>query len=75
MDAAELYRVTGGNPFYVSEILDTGWPSVPPTVRDVVARLARLTPAARRAVETAAVTGARCDLVLLASVLEDLAGR
>jgi DNA-binding CsgD family transcriptional regulator/tetratricopeptide (TPR) repeat protein len=70
-DAAELYRVTGGNPFYVSEILDAGWPSVPPTVRDVVAaRLARLTPPARRAVETAAVIGARVDLALLASVLE-----
>ena len=70
-DAAELYRVTGGNPFYVSEILAAGWPSVPPTVRDVVAaRLARLTPAARRAVETAAVIGARVDLALLASVLD-----
>ena len=42
MDAAELHRVTGGNPFYVSEILEAGWPSVPPTVRDAVgARLAR----------------------------------
>jgi predicted ATPase len=70
-DAAELYRVTGGNPFYVSEILAAGWPSVPPTVRDVVAaRLARLTPPARRAVETAAVIGARVDLALLASVLD-----
>ena len=34
VDAAELYRVTGGNPFYVREILEAGWPSVPPTVRD-----------------------------------------
>ena len=42
VDAAELYRVTGGNPFYVREILEAGWPSVPPTVRDAVAaRLAR----------------------------------
>src|SRR5262249_56703369 len=42
VDAAELHRITGGNPFYVSEILEAGWPSVPPTVRDVVgARLAR----------------------------------
>ena len=46
VDAAELHRVTGGNPFYVSEILDAGWPSVPPTVRDAVgARLARAAPA------------------------------
>jgi predicted ATPase len=36
IDAGELHRVTGGNPFYVSEILAAGWPSVPPTVRDAV---------------------------------------
>jgi hypothetical protein len=49
VDAAELHRVTGGNPFYVSEILAAGWPSVPPTVRDAVgARLARSSPGARR---------------------------
>src|SRR5262245_18526372 len=34
VDAAELHRVTGGNPFYVIEVLEAGWPSVPPTVRD-----------------------------------------
>src|SRR5689334_25333286 len=44
VDAAELHRITGGNLFYVSEILTAGWPSVPPTVRDAVgARLARTT--------------------------------
>jgi hypothetical protein len=49
-DPAELYRVTGGNPFYVREVLEAGWPSVPPTVRGMVgARLARLSPAAREA--------------------------
>src|SRR5204863_6093336 len=42
VDAAELRRITGGNPFYVSEMLEAGWPSVPPTVRDAAgARLAR----------------------------------
>ena len=73
VDAAELHRVTGGNPFYVTEMLEAGWPSVPPTVRDVVAaRLARLSPGTRRAVETAAVMGARVDLPLLSSAGEDL---
>jgi DNA-binding CsgD family transcriptional regulator len=72
VDAAELYRVTGGNPFYVSEIVAAGWPSVPATVRDVVAaRLARLSPGSRRAVETAAVMGARVDVALLATGGED----
>ena len=70
VDAGELYRVTGGNPFYVSEVLAGGWPSVPPTVRDVVgARLARSGPGTRRAVEAAAVIGTRVNAALLSSVL------
>jgi DNA-binding CsgD family transcriptional regulator/tetratricopeptide (TPR) repeat protein len=70
VDADELYRVTGGNPFYVTEILAGGWPSVPPTVRDAVgARLARSSPGTRRAVEAAAVTGTRVNRKLLVSVL------
>ena len=72
VDAAELHRVTGGNPFYVSEILAAGWPSVPPTVRDAVgARLARCSPSAREIVETAAVIGGRVQPALLASVHPD----
>ncbi|HEY7012773.1 MAG TPA: AAA family ATPase [Streptosporangiaceae bacterium] len=70
VDAAELYRVTGGNPFFVSEILEAGWPSVPPTVRDAVgARLARSAPGTRRAVESAAVIGMRVSRSLLSSVM------
>jgi len=33
---ADLHQVTGGNPFYVREILEAGWPSIPSTVRDAV---------------------------------------
>ena len=45
VDAAELCRVTGGNPFLVCEAIEGGWPAIPPTVRDVVAaRLARSDP-------------------------------
>jgi predicted ATPase len=62
IDAGELYRVTGGNPFYVSEIIGAGWPSVPPAVRDAVgARLARSSTSTRRVVEAAAVIGVRVD--------------
>ena len=72
VDTAELYRLTGGNPFYVCEILEAGWPSVPPTVRDAVgARLARCSAGTRRAVESAAVIGARVPWPLLAPVLDD----
>src|SRR6185437_6473980 len=51
IDAAELHRITGGNPFYVNEVLAARWPSVPPTVSDAVgARLARCNPSAREIV-------------------------
>jgi DNA-binding CsgD family transcriptional regulator/tetratricopeptide (TPR) repeat protein len=70
VDAGELYRVTGGNPFYVSEVIEAGWPSVPPTVRDAVgARLARSGAGTRRLVEAAAVIGVRVDRTLLSAVL------
>ncbi len=75
-DVDELYRVTGGNPFYVTEMVAAGWPSVPGAVRDLVAaRLARLSPGGRRVVEAAAVSGARVDLALLSSVEQGWAGQ
>src|SRR5262249_58393109 len=43
VDAAELYRVTGGNPLYVCEIIEAGGAAVPPTGPDVGG--ARLAPA------------------------------
>ncbi len=70
VDAAELYRVTGGNPFLVCEAIEGGWPAIPPTVRDVVAaRLARSDASVREAIQTAALIGTTVDRALLASVL------
>jgi DNA-binding CsgD family transcriptional regulator/tetratricopeptide (TPR) repeat protein len=72
VDAAKLHAVTGGNPFYVSEVLEAGWPSIPATVRDAVgARLARASAAARRVVESAAIIGTRVDRTLLRQILAD----
>jgi DNA-binding CsgD family transcriptional regulator/tetratricopeptide (TPR) repeat protein len=72
VDAAELHRVTGGNPFYVSEILEAGWPSVPPTVRDaVLARLFRTEYGTRELIEASAVIGPRVDPGLLAALTPD----
>jgi DNA-binding CsgD family transcriptional regulator len=69
VDPAELHRVTGGNPFYVTELVASGWPSIPGTVRDVVAaRLARLSPASRDAVQAAAVVGPRVEPALVAAI-------
>jgi DNA-binding CsgD family transcriptional regulator/tetratricopeptide (TPR) repeat protein len=73
VDATELHRVTGGNPFYVREILEAGWPSVPPTVRDAIgARLSRCSTPTRRALESAAVAGARVDRSLMPWVVAGL---
>lgn len=71
-DAGELHRVTCGNPFFLTEVLAAGSIEVPATVRDaVLARMARLSPAARRAVDVVALAGPRAELGLLESVLGD----
>ena len=36
VDAVELHRTTGGNPFYVTEVLAAGGPDLPAAVRDAV---------------------------------------
>ena len=47
--STSLHQVTGGNPFFVTEVLATPGDGVPATVRDaVIARLARLSDVARR---------------------------
>ena len=58
VDAHELFRQTGGNPFFVTEVLAAGGTGVPSSVRDaVLARAARLDPSARRILDAAAVAG------------------
>jgi DNA-binding CsgD family transcriptional regulator/tetratricopeptide (TPR) repeat protein len=72
VDAAELHAVTGGNPFYVSEVLEAGWPSVPATVRDAVSgRLARAAASTRLVVESAAIIGTRIERALLVPILAE----
>jgi DNA-binding CsgD family transcriptional regulator len=69
LDAAELYRLTGGNPFYVTEVLQAGLSEVPAAARDaVLARAARLSSGARDVLDVAALTGARSDLRLVEAV-------
>ncbi|HEY6101654.1 MAG TPA: AAA family ATPase [bacterium] len=71
IDPALLYRLTGGNPFYVTEVLNAGGSGVPVTVRDsVTARVARLTPSAQTLLECVAIAPTRVE----ASVLRVLAG-
>ena len=69
-DAAALHRHTGGNPFFVAEVLAAGERGIPATVRDaVLARAARLPEPARDALDAAAVIGFRSEPWLLTELL------
>jgi DNA-binding CsgD family transcriptional regulator/tetratricopeptide (TPR) repeat protein len=66
LEAAALYQLTGGNPFYVTEVLRAGMAEVPASARDaVLARAAGLSADARQLLEVAALTGARVEAGLL----------
>lgn len=68
-DATELYRLTGGNPFFVTEVLQSGGLDLPRSARDaVLARLARLPSSARQAAVVAAVIGMHVEPSLLKAV-------
>ena len=72
--ANELFGLTGGNPFLVTEVLEAGAGELPPTAREaVLARVARLSSDARRALEAAAVIGTRVDVALLRAVTTESA--
>lgn len=69
VDLDALCERTGGNAFYVTEVLAGGDGSVPPTVRDaVLARAARLSAAAREVLAAAAVIGFHAEIDVLAAV-------
>jgi predicted ATPase len=69
LDALQLYQQTGGNPFFITEILAAGGAAIPATVRDaVLARVARLSPSSRAVLETATIIGSRIESWLLTKV-------
>lgn len=71
VDAAELYRTTAGNPFFVTEVLAAHSDEIPATVRDaVLARASRLSAPARSLLETIAVSPQQAEVWLI----EALAG-
>src|SRR5262249_40131015 len=60
------YRLTGGNPFYVTEVLRSGKGEVPASARDaVLARAARLGRGSREVLDIAALSGTRVEGRLL----------
>jgi DNA-binding CsgD family transcriptional regulator/tetratricopeptide (TPR) repeat protein len=69
-DPGELYRQTGGNPFFVTEVLAAGGTGVPSSVRDaVLARAARLDVTARELLDAAAIVGTPADTAVVEEVL------
>jgi DNA-binding CsgD family transcriptional regulator len=68
IDAEELYRVTGGNPFFVSEVL-AGEGRIPESIRDaVLARATRLSQSARGLLDAVAIVPPQADLWLIEAV-------
>lgn len=66
MDGAALYQETGGNPFYVSEVLAARTEGVPAAVQQaVLARVASLPEEARDLLELLSVTPGRTDTYVL----------
>ncbi|HEX6255955.1 MAG TPA: EamA family transporter [Euzebyales bacterium] len=71
LDVDVLHHHTGGNPFFVTEALATDTSGVPATVRDaVLARAARLEPAARQVLDAVAVVPAEAELWLVERMVD-----
>jgi DNA-binding CsgD family transcriptional regulator len=71
LNATDLHRLTGGNPFYVTEILGAGpdRDGLPHSVAEaVLGRLARLSDAGRDTAHAVAVCGPRASLALVHAI-------
>jgi DNA-binding CsgD family transcriptional regulator/tetratricopeptide (TPR) repeat protein len=67
----ELYALTGGNPFFVNEVLGVNSPTLPVSARDaVLARVARLSVDARTTLDAVAVYGSSVEPPLVAVISE-----
>lgn len=72
VDAQELYRNTGGNPFFVSEVLAARTKEIPSSVRDaVLARAARLSGPARVLLEALTVAPPAGEIRVLQAIAGD----
>ena len=70
-EAAALRQLTGGNPFYLSQVIAAGTDELPASARDaVLARAARVGPGARTVLDAAALIGTRVEFPLLESVTD-----
>ncbi|MDT4937300.1 MAG: hypothetical protein QOG80_971 [Pseudonocardiales bacterium] len=70
LDGAALYRTTGGNPFFVSEVVASATREIPDTVRDaVLARRSRLPAGAQHVLDSVSVVASRVPQWLLAELV------
>ena len=80
-DAATVFKLSGGNPFFVTELLASTAgdaaaidDSLPPTVRDAIhARLLRLPPKLREMAQVASLVPGHCEWSLLDGLFGDVA--
>jgi DNA-binding CsgD family transcriptional regulator len=76
VDAHELYRQTGGNPFFVTEVLAAGNALIPLSVRDaVLARAARVSPEGTALLEAVAMVPPRAELWMLEELVPEAFNR
>ena len=70
--AEGVHTLTGGNPFFVTEVLASGDATVPVSIREaVLARAARLGPRARELLDLVAIAPGRMERRLLDALLAD----
>jgi DNA-binding CsgD family transcriptional regulator/tetratricopeptide (TPR) repeat protein len=70
LEPAALFRLTSGNPFYVTEVVQAAMSEVPESASDaVLARTVNLSAESRDLLDAAALIGSRVEVRLLESVL------
>lgn len=71
-DPTSLHAVTGGNPFFVTELLSVGGDELPTTVRDaVLARASVLSACARAVLDAVAIIPLRAEPWLVEALVDD----
>ncbi len=72
--AGQLHEATGGNPFFITEIIASGGGALPSTVHNAVsARVARLSGEAQDVLRAVAVLGTRVERPMVPAVVEGVA--
>lgn len=71
-DGGELWKLTDGNPLFVTELLAAGRVEVPVSIRDaVMSRVLRLSALGRELVELASVVPGRVELSVVRGIITD----